>query len=127
MRIFLLIIALITIPIVAFAQIFPNDKNCIKVTNASLYTISGDFVSDKYEKDSEWGKTMVSNRYKFKIKKNETQNICPSGPYFEGPSIEFVIRRAWPVFRCKALLGQDLTVTSKVNSDGGEKFSANCF
>lgn len=104
-----------------------SDKNCINVTNNTLRTINGDFISDKYEKDSEWGRTKVSNRYRFRIKKNETQAICIAGPYFSGPSIEFIIRRAWPVFRCKARLGQDLKVVSIVTKDNIEKFSANCF
>lgn len=107
-------------------QTTTDDKRCINVTNLTQHTITGDFVSDQYEKESEWGTTKVSNRHKFKIARNETQGICPNGPYFAGPSIEFVIRRAWPVFRCHARLGIDLKVTSTLDENNGETFSANC-
>lgn len=138
-RFFILVIFFTTAPFQAMAQesLFQMndfrplqnttvDKNCINVTNLTQHTITGDFVSDKYEKESEWGATMASNRHKFKIKRNETQGICPNGPYFPGPSIEFVLRRAWPVFRCSARLGVDLKVTSTLDENNGEKFSANC-
>ncbi len=126
-KIILISALFLTLSTPLYAQILPIDKNCIQVHNQTQHTITGDFVSDQYKKESEWGDTMVSHRHKFKIARNETQTICPAGPYFAGPSIEFVIRRAWPVFRCKAMLGHALNVTSIIDQDGGETFKANCF
>ncbi len=139
----IIIVCLLFLPMVALAQsdlfqipsfdIAPpmisnstSGKQCIRVSNRTQHAITGDFVSDQYEKESEWGTTKASNRHKFKIQKNEMQEICPAGPYFAGPSIEFVIRRAFPVFRCKAFLGRNLTVTSTVDANGAETITADC-
>jgi hypothetical protein len=96
---------------------------CSKLTNRSTVTIQGTIALAPQTLTNGESHQFSNN---FKLSPGERQDVCASGPFYEGRRIELTIRTLFPLFSCKTALGQEIFLDMKQRDDGIKEYSATC-
>ena len=130
MRIFMMILLLLTVP--AFAQTSATEGKegellpqplCTYLINRSDQTIIGTISTASQTLPSG---DSVKHRSNFKLAAGAREQICAAGPFYEGRRLELVIRTLIPLFSCKTKLDQEIFLDSLPQPGGFRKLSATC-
>lgn len=104
---------------------------CADLVNESDYTARGTIntASAVYKdaEDSLKDGTRARHSVNFKIDPGEKQQICSTGPFFEGRKVELVLRTLVPVFDCYTSLIAPIVIKSERDADGEFRTWAECF
>ena len=108
----------------AGAQQYGGEPACSVIRNLSDFTLYGDVRTDRTPTADG---TLASHEKTFRLKAGEEVQVCSTGPFFEGGTVELTLRTLIPVFTCRTQLGApiDLTVTPKTDGDG-YNYAATC-
>lgn len=124
--IFLLMIfcSLFSISAKAADPLITAEPYCMVLHNDTGYTVLGSIGTDYYVAPDGTKGRHVSN---FRLAKDEKQQVCSNGPFFEGYKLELVIRTLFPVFSCKTGLGGEVRIYITKKEDGRtNEYHATC-
>lgn len=96
---------------------------CSKLTNRSSVTIQGTITLAPQRLENGDVHQFSDN---FKLSPGQRQDLCASGPFYEGRRIDLTIRTLFPLFSCKAALGQEIFLDMEEGPGGTKKYSATC-
>lgn len=100
------------IPDLAFAQTdmgrFTSEPLCLTLKNDADSEALGHVETDEHVDQNgvlSWHKST------FKLPAGETQDICATGPFFDGNKLRVVVKAAMPLYSCKVPLPATVTIT----------------
>lgn len=106
----------------AYAQEKPDPEYvyppiCFEITNTAPYTVFGEVSTAEDQNDQ--GK-IVTHRAVFRLKNQESEPVCSTGPYYEGSRLRITLRTIFPIFECKTLIYEDadIIIRGQVQNDG---------
>lgn len=96
---------------------------CFNLVSQASNNVYGRVMTNFYEKaDGNRGR----HRSNFRLEPGQTNQVCTSGPFFEGRQVEIVIQTLVPVFNCRTAITGDIIFKDERNSDGVLKTWAEC-
>ncbi len=115
-------------PVTGLAQerepLITEESYCMILHNDTGYTLYGSIGTDYYVGPDGQKARHVSN---IKLGKDERQQVCSNGPFYEGYKLELTIRTLFPVFSCKTALGGEVRIYMQEKEDGfGKNYFADC-
>ncbi len=96
---------------------------CARIVNEAPYTVFGSVRTDYFPRPDG---IMTRHESHFRLKPDTFNEFCASGPFYEGRTVDFVIRTLIPVFSCKTGLGGDIVIHGKIKPGGGTESWADC-
>ncbi|MCB9963766.1 MAG: hypothetical protein H6855_01510 [Rhodospirillales bacterium] len=99
---------------------------CFTIINHAPYSVYGDAATA--EDVAEDG-TPITHTATFRLKENEREPVCTTGPLFEGNRIRITLRTLFPIFECKTMIypGAEINIQGALNKDGlGSKTWVEC-
>ena len=100
-----------------------KDPVCFKIGSDAPYTVYGTVVTNYYM-DSRGIK--ARHRSNFHLKQNEETEFCTYGPFYEGQTLDLVLRTLIPVFTCRTKIDEKIMIHGALNADGTTKSWADC-
>lgn len=101
---FLVLFVALFFPTLAAAQEYLDDPICFTLVNQAPYMVIGDVSTDEdtYKGDiaTYGGEQKIHHTATFRMKQDETFDICTTGPLYEGNKVRLVLRTFVPVFEC---------------------------
>lgn len=131
MRMFFLLLTLLTCSFPAMAQYNPNEGRegeilsspiCSKIVNRSKQTMIGTLSTAPQSTD---GQTMT-NSQNFRLEAGEKLDFCAAGPFYKGRRLHLVLRTLIPLFDCKTKIDHEIYLDAKEDKYGFKKLSATC-
>lgn len=70
----------------------------------------------------------VRHKDNFTLKAGERQEICASGPFYEGQRLEVILRTIIPLFNCRTKIDRgDIELNVTVKESGFRTLTAKCY
>lgn len=121
---FLLILALplFSGPVLA-GPLLSKDPQCGTLVNTSDVRVYGTIRSDFYADESGVKKR---HEVQFRLEPEGDQQICSTGPFYEGYTVSLSLRTLMPVFECKTRLAGKIYLHAEKQPDESTKLYADC-
>lgn len=99
----------------ARAQVFSDAPLCLKIHNTIDHEVLGHIETAEYYDDA--GK-LSWHRSNFRIKEDETKEVCSTGPFFDGYKLRIVIKTLMPLYSCKTEMNRTVTLSNQTDENG---------
>ena len=119
--ILLLLIFLCAAP--AQAQTFTDTPLCLTLDNKTGDAVLGHIETAEYRDDH--GKQSW-HRHNFRIPKEESQEVCSTGPFFDDQKLRVVVKTIMPLYTCLTSMGGTVTITREPNQYGFKMLMMDC-
>lgn len=73
------------------------------------------------------GGDVVRHRENFKLEAGKRQEICSTGPFYEGYRLEVEIKTLIPLFTCRTTLDREIFLEAEDGDGGFRKLTATCY
>ncbi len=97
---------------------------CSRIVNKAPYTVIGSVRTNSFVREDGVRARHQSN---FRLKPDEINEFCTSGPFYDGRKIELTLRTLIPVFSCKSRLDGDIVIHGRFLDEGGTRTWAICY
>lgn len=115
-------IALLFLQPAAAQEITPYPL-CTQIVNEANYAVRGTLSTARGQTPDGAPIWHSSN---FRLLPGERQDVCSSGPFYEGQRLELTLRTVIPVFECRTSLSAPIVIESAVMENGERKTWASC-
>jgi hypothetical protein len=97
---------------------------CTQIINEADYAVRGTLSTARGETPE--GEPILHSS-NFRLLPGERQDICSSGPFYEGQRLELTLRTVIPVFECRTALTASIIIESAIMDNGERKTWASCY
>lgn len=112
----------LNVPMTAEGEV-DTRPTCFRVINQAPYTVLGSLYTNYYVNKDRQRARHTSN---FRLEKDQKQNFCTYGPYYDGRRLDLVLRTVLPIFSCRTMVDGDIYIKGEIKKDGGSKTWAEC-
>ncbi len=108
----------------AYGEVLPQQV-CFEVVNRAPYLVFGTIFTEMFMRPDG---IEARHRSVFRLKENESEPFCTTGPFFEGRRIGVQLRTLVPVFECKTRIDQGpIVIEGRVKADGSTESRVVCY
>lgn len=96
---------------------------CFEISSDAPFPVHGSFFSNRYTRpDGE----VAQHRFNFRLETNQKQQVCSSGPFFEGRQLQLTLRTLVPMFSCRTGIYGPIRIHGRRNPNGRNEMWAEC-
>ncbi len=102
-----------------------DEPYCFNIVNEAPYAVRGSVATDYYEHEDG---AKARHRSNFRLEPNAFQQVCSTGPFFEGWRLEIILRSLVPLDRCMTRIDMgDIRIIYETEGDGPTVTKLKCF
>lgn len=96
---------------------------CSRIVNDAPYLVFGEVATQQFIRPDG---IKTRHRSTFRLESGSFNEFCTTGPFYEGRTVDFVIRTLIPIFSCRTGVGGDIVIHGRLKPEGGAETWADC-
>ncbi len=120
----MLFFAVIAISPRADAQLLSPYPYCFEIINRAPWSVYGTVESKPHTSSAG---VVTHHRSNFRLQSGGREQVCSSGPFYDGYRLRFVLRTLIPIFECYTVANRDVVITGREISETESVTKATCY
>ena len=105
-------------------QICPPYPYCFEIINRAPWSVYGTVESKPHTSSAG---VVTHHRSNFRLQSGGREQVCSSGPFYDGYRLRFVLRTLIPIFECYTVANRDVVITGREISETESVTKATCY